>query len=208
MSFSLTLTKHTFKYSFFTFHFNSLCDILCLHQLWGLCAEWQHETGTSQMCSLKITKTAVFKKLERCHQPLMANPCFDVPILVNLREREAGHKITEGGRMGRPNRKLTSSDFLRNKWQIMIVLFCFVLWGGGRNGYGFSIHLLTKSSWKIKLFLSRGGGRGEKWPKGKKKRQIPRKMTSLGEGRLEGPWPLRNVHYSSRKANSPGCSGL
>lgn len=58
------------------------------------------------------------------------------------------------------------------------------------------------------LFLSRGGGRGEKWPKGKKKRQIPRKMTSVGEGRLKGPWPLRNVHYSSRKANSPSCSGL
>lgn len=67
----------------------------------------------------------------------MANPCFDVPILVNLREREAGHKITEGGRMGRPNRKLTSSDFLRNKWQIMIVLFCFV---GGREKWEWFFH--------------------------------------------------------------------
>lgn len=47
------LTKQTFKHAFFTSHFNSLCGLLCLHQHWGLCAEWQREMVASQMRSLK-----------------------------------------------------------------------------------------------------------------------------------------------------------
>lgn len=47
------LTKQTFKHAFFTSHFNSLCGLLCLHQHWGLCAEWQREMVASQTRSLK-----------------------------------------------------------------------------------------------------------------------------------------------------------
>lgn len=81
VSFSLSLTKQTFKCTFLTLHFKSLCDILCLHQHCGLFAEWQYEMITSQMCSLKkITKAIVLKKLEQCRHN------WRVPILLNFRE--------------------------------------------------------------------------------------------------------------------------
>lgn len=87
------------------------------------------------------------------------------------------------------DRKLPSPDFSRkNKRQILIVL----VGGEGENFYFWEwfFHSFThKKLMDDKApFLTRGGGRGQKWPKGKKKRQIPTKMTSLGDGRqLELP---------------------
>lgn len=190
MSFSLRLTKHTFKYSFFTFHFNSLCDILCLHQHWGWCAEWQHETGTSQMCSLKNNRNSSVQKIRAMWPSPDSQSTLRCPNSAKLERvggRPQNHRAREGGR---PGQEASFPRFFKKKQAADFD--CFGRGGEGENFYFWEWFFHSFTHKKLMegkaLFLTRGGGRGEKWPTGKKKRQIPTKMTSLGDGRqLELP---------------------